>query len=220
MTAGTVYAIRSREGICLYVGSTLNVRRRWATHLQHLRGGRHHSRALQRFWNKHGSKALRFEVIYEAEPGMLRAEEVRAISELRPLFNCLRSDMPQGPMRHAPESVDKMRASHAGRYHSPEAYKKSIATRRAAFPDGIIRLTPEHIANARAGFMKAGRKVSESSRELMRIAKAGKPLTPGHAAKIANALKGRMFTSAHREKLRHVALRRWHTSPPDQLTLL
>ena len=211
-----VYAIRSLDGECLYVGSAINIRVRWIAHVRHLRGGFHHSRALQRYWNKHGPHSLVFEIISETDAH--RTEEARAIAELAPLFNCLRPDVPQGPMRHAPESINRMKASHAGRRLPPETYEKAIATRRAAFPDGIIRLTPEHIAKARAG--RKSYDFSASTRALMRAAKIGKPLAPDHAAKISDSLKGRVFSVGHRKKLRGVALRRWHSSPPNQLSLL
>lgn len=50
MTSG-VYSIRSVSGK-EYVGSSVNVEARWATHRSELNAGKHHRHALQKAWNR------------------------------------------------------------------------------------------------------------------------------------------------------------------------
>lgn len=207
---------RRRDGACLYIGSSVNVQVRHKAHLAHLRSGVHHSRGLQRFWDKYGSVGLDFEIIQTViRAADLRACECQVIAELRPLFNSVRSDLASGPMRHSPETIEKMRRSHLGHKRPPGSGAKAAATRRSAFTDGVIRLTQEHIAKVAAA--NIGKVIPPSSREKMRAAKLGKPQTKEHTAKISAALKGRPTSSEHRRKLALGALRQWNVSPPSQL---
>ena len=53
-----IYGIRHDASGRIYVGSSNNVRKRLNQHLRALVGKRHHSRHLQRAWNKHGQEAF------------------------------------------------------------------------------------------------------------------------------------------------------------------
>lgn len=58
-----VYAITLVTDGRRYVGSAKNFRNRWHVHKSHLRSGKHHSRALQRAWNKYGEAAFEFSIL-------------------------------------------------------------------------------------------------------------------------------------------------------------
>lgn len=60
-----IYAITCLATRERYIGSSMNLRARWATHKANLKSGTHVSKRLQAAWNKHGSKAFVFEVIEE-----------------------------------------------------------------------------------------------------------------------------------------------------------
>ena len=74
MTSG-VYWIANKVSGKVYVGSAVNVLRRWRTHRAELRGGRHHSEHLQRSWDKHGEPSFLFELLAECAPENLVSVE-------------------------------------------------------------------------------------------------------------------------------------------------
>jgi group I intron endonuclease len=59
----SIYQIRHIESGKVYVGSAVDPRRRKSDHFKCLRKGAHHSRHLQRAWNKYGEDAFVFEII-------------------------------------------------------------------------------------------------------------------------------------------------------------
>jgi|SRR5215207_513250 len=81
-----IYAIISPGGSA-YVGSSQNIRGRWAEHRYHLKRGTHHSSRLQAAYKKHGSQ-LRFIVLEECSVDELVAREQFYISQLRARLNC------------------------------------------------------------------------------------------------------------------------------------
>lgn len=78
MTIG-VYAIINIRTWKTYIGSAARasgVARRWGEHRSELARGRHHSRRLQRAWDKYGPDAFEFIVIEECTPDdCLRREQ-------------------------------------------------------------------------------------------------------------------------------------------------
>lgn len=61
MTCG-IYYIVDKESGRTYVGSARNIERRWYRHRSSLRAGRHHSRHLQRVFDKRGEENLEFSI--------------------------------------------------------------------------------------------------------------------------------------------------------------
>lgn len=59
----SIYQIRHIESSKVYVGSAINPQKRCKEHGNALLAGRHHSRYLQRAWNKYGEGAFIFEII-------------------------------------------------------------------------------------------------------------------------------------------------------------
>jgi group I intron endonuclease len=57
-----IYKIQHIDGK-MYVGSAINIDKRWKLHLAQLHSNRHHSILLQRAWNKYGEVAFKFEVL-------------------------------------------------------------------------------------------------------------------------------------------------------------
>lgn len=66
--ASGVYAIRRITDGKYYVGSSVDIRRRWASHSASLIAGEHHSIWLQRSRTRHGADAHEFIVLEECEP--------------------------------------------------------------------------------------------------------------------------------------------------------
>ena len=58
-----IYKIKNRITHKVYIGESLDIKRRWSQHKNDLRHGKHHSERLQRDWKKYGEKAFRFSVV-------------------------------------------------------------------------------------------------------------------------------------------------------------
>lgn len=58
-----VYQIRNLVNGKLYIGSSFNIKQRWAKHKVFLNKNIHHSKYLQNSWNKYGKKNFIFEIL-------------------------------------------------------------------------------------------------------------------------------------------------------------
>lgn len=94
-----------------YVGSALSFGVRERIHLSDLNLARHHSRHLQRAWDKYGAEAFRFDILERVgDPSQLTAREQHYLDLLRPAFNALAVAGSSLGFRHTPTSLAKMRA--------------------------------------------------------------------------------------------------------------
>lgn len=58
-----IYIIRNTIDNRVYVGSAINLIRRYYTHLCDLKSNKHHNARLQNFVNKYGIEILRFQLL-------------------------------------------------------------------------------------------------------------------------------------------------------------
>jgi group I intron endonuclease len=213
MGSSGVYAIIHRDSGRWYVGQSQDPRKRWNGHRCHLRRGTHHCAPLQYAWAKYGEDAFSFEVLILAPVWVLDALEQAYLDDPDTShFNVARDAV--SPMRgrklsedqrearkrrrHSPETIAKMRASHAraledpeyraklGRPRTPEEIEKAASAHRGR------KHKPESIAKMRAA--KTGQKHTPESRSKLSAALKGKntgPKSEEHKAKIAASLKGR-----------------------------
>lgn len=86
MTCG-IYQILTRHNGKRYIGSSVDIERRWLEHLRDLRGRGHHSTYLQRVYAKHGPNNLEHEVLITCQPDMLLYYEQQFLDQLRPEYN-------------------------------------------------------------------------------------------------------------------------------------
>ena len=74
LTTSGVYQILCIPTAKIYVGSSLNISERWWEHRWDLRRGTHHSRYLQRAWDKYGEEAFVFSILeYVEDPDLRKA---------------------------------------------------------------------------------------------------------------------------------------------------
>lgn len=153
-----IYKIEHCVSGRVYIGSAVNIRRRWHLHRYYLRRGKHHSSKLQRAWNKHGEDEFRFEIIFTCEPHLLLQEEQRILDDTdaaRSGFNC-----------------NPNAANWLGRTHSKESRAKMSASRKGR-PIGVGHLvsveTRAKIRNARLGQIP-----TERTRAKLRKSRIGK----------------------------------------------
>ena len=88
MNLSGIYQIQSKiKSNRIYIGSAINMGRRWHSHLNQLRKGNHHSRQLQRHYLKYGESDLQFSILLGCEKEDLLKCEQYFIDSYQPYFN-------------------------------------------------------------------------------------------------------------------------------------
>lgn len=70
-----IYCILNKFNGNLYIGSASNINRRCKLHIKSLTTGNHHSKLLQRSWDKHNSEAFQFLILELVEINLLLERE-------------------------------------------------------------------------------------------------------------------------------------------------
>lgn len=82
-----VYKIINLKTKDLYIGSSIQIEKRFLRHKRDLRNNKHHSIILQRAWNKYKEENFKFEIIEECLEENLRAKEEYYLLNLKPVYN-------------------------------------------------------------------------------------------------------------------------------------
>lgn len=101
----------------IYVGSAINIKKRWWNHLSDLKKNRHHSIILQNHYNKYGKSDLIFIIIEPCLPEFLIIREQYHVDTLNPYFNVCKTVSHSGGMKgkhHSEETIKQMEKSHKG----------------------------------------------------------------------------------------------------------
>lgn len=148
MTTAGVYAIVNTETSDMYVGSAINIVRRWRRHTYDLRKNIHACRHLQNAYYKYGADAFDWEIVEAVDRKEdLISREQFWIDFFRPKYNkrliansCL-------GLKRSPEAREKMRQAHLGRKQSPETIAKRAAALRgkARPPEVRAKISASHI---------------------------------------------------------------------------
>lgn len=167
MTSG-IYIITCIPNKRFYIGSSIDINRRWNQHQMYLRANNHHNRHLQNAWNKYGADAFSFSVLQIAHEDKLEEAEQRYLELLKPFdpkgFNIERVVRGLGKgVIFTDEHKAKIGMAHKGRIVSEETRK-------------------------RTSLSKTGKKIapcSDARRNKIRIALTGSTKSAEHADKIA-----------------------------------
>ena len=148
-----IYKITSEsQGKC-YIGSSIHIRNRWATHRCQLKGNKHGNRYLQNVYNKHGMDDLTFEVIMTCEPEQLLVFEEQQIQAHNSFHEGL-------------NMVETPTANMLGFKHSKETLAKMSKARLALgrVPSRSSKLTEAQVNQIRQKFFD-GQRVSALAEE-------------------------------------------------------
>lgn len=206
VTNGTsgIYEIVCTENGRRYIGSAVNIDKRWRGHVLQLNEKRHHSRHLQRAWNKYGQAAFVFVVLEECMKGELILREQHYIDCLKPAFNSRPQAASQLGYRHTDETRRKMSASRrkdfspmAGKRHTEESLRRISENRKGK---GIGPRSEEVIAKCAARMREAKgalgeaqvRAIKEMNAIGMRHADVAEKVGCSYWA-VADVVRGRTF---------------------------
>ena len=66
-----VYCIRCKVNNKAYIGSSVDIKRRWGSHKAELRAGSHYNKQLQEDYNKYGADSFLYTILINCKPQML-----------------------------------------------------------------------------------------------------------------------------------------------------
>jgi len=129
MTCG-IYKITNKQTGKFYIGSSVNVEKRWRAHKSRLRLGVHSNQHLLSAWGKYGEESFDFSILQEVEEEVLLDVEQQVIDE----SGCLdrkvgynKAPFAGSPMKgrkHSKETKEKIAKTSAGRKHTKETKAK------------------------------------------------------------------------------------------------
>jgi group I intron endonuclease len=171
-----VYLIENVANGRRYVGSANSLKKRFREHRRQLSEGRHHSRFLQRAWNKYGPLFFRFTVVAYCSRDDLLFYEQRLIDGLRPDYNTAPTAGSQLGYRHTEDSRRKMSFARRRNPSSPRKGMKHTAE------------TLAKLSESRKG-KGTGPRSAEWKRNIG-LSQKGKVVSQEARAKIADKLRG------------------------------
>ena len=194
-----IYEIVNTINSKRYTGSAVDIPDRWRCHRKDLRSvDCHHSRSLQRAWNKYGEDAFEFRVLLYCDPIkeiMVEEFEQRAIDQKSEYNICKVAGSNLG-MKFGPPSEEhraKNAAAQRGRKHSKETRDKIGASQKGR------KISKEHRAKISAA--KMGVKMSAEACANMSAAQKGRKHSKEHRAKISAAQRGSKRSAETRARM-------------------
>ncbi len=183
-----VYGIRSTITGKYYVGSSVDIRRRWATHRKELASGTHVGIKLLHAWRKYGSDAWEWVVLEECllDRKQLLEREQHWIDTLSSYENGY-------------NSLPKAGQGTRGRKQTPEEVAKRVATRRARNNFGHTEETKKLIGDSQKG--KKRGPMSEAQRRLLSKIKLEKGMPESERQRMSKMARERVYTDEIRRNM-------------------
>jgi len=197
-----IYQIKNIINNKIYIGSSVDIKRRWSEHRSDLKKMKHHSIHLQRAWHHYGEDVFIFTILEDVEePDLLIEREQHYLDLYKPYKreigynscpnarNCLgfkHSDESKKKMsksrigfKHSEQTKAKMSKSAIGRKASFETRKKMSEARKGRKPWNTGIETPQEVKDKISKTLKGrpspmkGKKHSEETKEIMSKMRSG-----------------------------------------------
>lgn len=105
-----IYMIKNIKNGDYYIGSSCDIIKRYKTHINQLKKGKHHSIILQRAFNKYGLESFKLKIICFCEKELNLILEQNYIDSLLPLYNISKSSVaPMKGRKHTKDSIKKFK---------------------------------------------------------------------------------------------------------------
>lgn len=175
-----------------YIGSSVNIKKRWNAHLRHLHHQSHPNSYLQNSWKKYGEAAFSFYILEETTD--LRERELHWLYQCKPTFNMNyavdRLDPDGLGFCYSEETRHKLSISHLGQEPGNKGKHPSDETRR--------KLSEAHLGNP--AYWK-GKHLTDEAKKKISEKLTGRHSTEEQRQKQSESLKGRIFTPEHCQKI-------------------
>lgn len=165
--------IRNKTNDRMYVGSSIDIRKRLWNHTSALRNNHHDNEYLQRAWNKHGEDNFETGILLNcAVENLLPQEQIwidRIRGEDRHYNIAIVAGAGMRGRKHTPEAIEKTASAHRGKIVSEETRKKLSDAHMG-------KIQQPHTEEQKIGIAVAntGKKTSEETLEKQRAAHKGK----------------------------------------------
>jgi len=158
-----VYSITNKVNGKRYVGSaSISFRKRWKEHIRQMSGGIHHSKPLQRAWNKYGEDNFVFEVLATCPKEYCIKLEQWFIDNLKPEYNINPTAGSRLGAKVSEEERKRMSERGKARGADPEVRKRMSEMQLKRFQDPEQRAINKRIANER--YAKESERIKNSER--------------------------------------------------------
>lgn len=215
-----IYQIQNvLNGKC-YIGSAVDLRRRWMVHLNTLRRGRHHNFHLQSAFDKYGETTFIFEILEEAKSETLIEREQYFLDALLPEYNLSPTAGSSLGVQCTEETKQKIgvantgkRSPMYGKHHSAAAKQKlreaRTGKRSPMYGKHHSEETKQKISAAKTGKRTGeqspnyGKHLSEETKQKISKAETGKHISVETKQKMSKARIGKrnpMYGKHHSEE--------------------
>jgi group I intron endonuclease len=181
-----IYLIKNITNKKVYIGSAVNIDKRWLEHKRSLREGKHHSCLLQRSWDKYGEQNFKFEMIEEVlNPQHLLSYE-QVYLDYYKSYECDRG-----------YNICKTAGSAYGVKRSEEVKKRMSEGQKGR------KLSEQH--KKKLSEAKIGKKISEEHKN--KITEAANNMSEEHKKKLSEARrknKNNKYYSFNKDKKKYI----------------
>ena len=196
-----IYLIKNTINNKVYIGSAINIDKRWREHKYFLKERNHHSCLLQRAWDKYGEQSFKFEIIQEVPnpEHILAYEQVyldyyKSYESERGYNICKVAGSSLGT-KHSEEAKKKISETHKGKIVSEETRKKMSEAKR-----NISEETRKKISEGNKG-KNLGKKHNEETKIKIGQASSNKKHSEEAKRKIGEAHKSKIVSEETRRKM-------------------
>ncbi len=192
-----IYRITCTANGRFYIGSAVNLQRRWRVHQHYLSHGTHQNQHLQRAFDKHGSESIVFEIVEFILPAFLLEREQYYLDKLQPFgkkgFNIDRVAGSRMGHECSAATREKLRLANFGKTYGEE-------TRRIHSEQGRAR-THRQESKELIRLARLGTKRSVETCERLSISHLGIKQSAEHIENRRQASLGHEVSQTTRDKL-------------------
>lgn len=199
-----IYLIKNLQNNKVYVGSAVNVSRRWKEHKKDLVKRKHHSCLLQRAWDKYGEQNFKFEILEEvSNPEHLLAYEQVYLDYYKSYeddkgYNICKTAGSHYGLKRSEETKQKISES---KQNMSEETKRKIG--EASKSRKHSEESKQKMREAKKKILETlgGRKQTEETKQKLREINKNKKFSEETRRKISEANKGRKRSEESRKKM-------------------
>ena len=177
-----IYKITNTVNGKFYIGSAVDLKKRWGRHVSNLNLNINKSKKLQAAWNKYGQARFVFTVVEYCKKEILIEREQHYIDTLNPEYNILQVAGSSLGFKQSPEEIERNRQRSTGNKHLLGfVFSAESRARMSASAKG----NKSHLGHKQSDDVKAklsaffkGKKLSDETRAKMSAAHKGKYYPP------------------------------------------
>lgn len=160
-----IYIIKNLVNNKIYIGSAVDIDRRWRKHKTQLNKRKHHSKHLQAAWNIYGKQSFKFEILEEvSNPEHLLAYEQVYLDYYKSYeenngYNICKIAGSWYGQKHSEETKQKISEAHSGKKYNEEIRKKISEANKGR----------KHTEEAKKKISEAGKRRPEMIEALRKI---------------------------------------------------